>query len=306
MGKKWDKVQTAVIVVLVICLVLSFSRISILESNIEQLRSHHANEVSTIRQEISHIYQNVNDKLEQEASLLSGAQATFGELNLEAHTVAVTLTVVPKQIAQDTALQVSINGRTAELTRTGNSFTGTIPVDLFTQEEQLLLAITTDAGTQTQYLTDVYVGGRWMEYIPALYHCEISGDATFQDGLYKLNGYLDIHSSPLTETPGVRFEQYVLVTEVNGVEVSREDISEEIMKNPMYPDGLYFSGTYRREFEVREGDELAIRLEATDTLGYVHKMLLHYWKEQNGAVAETVYGGQSIYDADGNLLFGGK
>ena len=42
------------------------------------------------------------------------------------------------------------------------------------------------------------------------------------------------------------------------------------------------------ECEAKEGDYVRIYLEATDSLGYLHRMLIHQWREQNGAKAEAV------------------
>ena len=44
-----------------------------------------------------------------------------------------------------------------------------------------------------------------------------------------------------------------------------------------------------------------------DSLGYIHKTLAHYWLErEDGSQAETVFGGEMIFDRDGNLLYGNK
>jgi hypothetical protein len=46
---------------------------------------------------------------------------------------------------------------------------------------------------------------------------------------------------------------------------------------------------------------------AEDNLGYIHKTLAHFWiQSEDGAVAEAVFGGEWIYDKDGNLLYGEK
>ena len=52
-----------------------------------------------------------------------------------------------------------------------------------------------------------------------------------------------------------------------------------------------------------EGDELGIYLEAADSLGYLHRMLLHHWKVLDGATAEAVDGSEYIYDPNGNQIF---
>lgn len=57
------------------------------------------------------------------------------------------------------------------------------------------------------------------------------------------------------------------------------------------------------ECEANEGDELCIYLEATDSLGYLHRMLVHQWREQNCAMAEAVDASEYIYDPNGVQIF---
>ena len=44
-------------------------------------------------------------------------------------------------------------------------------------------------------------------------------------------------------------------------------------------------------------------LEATDSLGYLHRRLIHHWKQQNGNVAEAVDASEYIYAPDGTPVF---
>jgi hypothetical protein len=252
---------------------------------------------------VQSIYQNVDEKLREEASLLSSVEAEYGEFDLENHTIDVTVKLVPKLISEEMKVQVSINGRTAELSRTGNSFTGTVPVDIYNIGELMLLTIDTAAGTQTQYLSEVQVEYLWAERIPSLYYCDISGNATFADGKYTLNGHIDINCSPVADTPDVKFESFVLVTELNSKEINREDISQDVLNYQTYPHGVYWRDEYKMECAAKESDELGIYLEATDSLGYLHRMLLHHWKVLDGATAEAVDGSEYIYDPNGNQIF---
>ena len=293
-----------VIVVLVIALAVCFAKIHALESEVDVLRGDLASEISMLRDDVNSIYNNVDEMLEAEASLLSSWDAEYGEVDLENHTVDMRVTLVPKLISENMKLQVSINGRSADLIKSGNDFTGVIPVDLFNDEEQMLLTIETDAGIQTQYIPEIQTQYLWVGKIPTLYYCDISGNGTFTQGKYALDATIDLNCSPFEETPGISFEKFVLVTELNGTEINREDISDDVLNYQSYPHGVYFRDEYHMECEAEEGDELIIRLEATDSLGYVHKMVLHYWKEQNGAVAEAINGSEFIYDAAGNLVYG--
>ena len=200
-------------------------------------------------------------------------------------------------------IQISINGRSADLVKSRNAFIGSIPVDLYNMSEQMLMTIETGAGTQTQFLSEIRTEYLWEGKIPSLYHCDISGSGTFTEGKYTLDASIDINCSPVMETPDVKFEKFEIVTELNGQEINREDITSDVLNYETYPHGVFFVGEYNMECEAVEGDELAIYLEATDSLGYLHRRLLHFWKEQNGAMAEAVDASEYIYAPDGTPIY---
>ena len=302
MEKKIKSLQ-ACVVILTIALCACIYKINALESDLKKLDYSWERQNQQIINQVQSIYQNVDEKLREEASLLSSVAAEYGDIDLENHTIDVTVKIVPKLILDDLNIQISMNGRKAELSRDGNYFIGTIPVDIYNVGEQMLMTIDTATGTQTQYLSEIRVEYLWGERIPSLYYSDISGQATFAEGKYTLNGHININCSPAVQTPDVTFESFILVTEVNGKEISKEDISSEVLNYEAYPNGVYWYDTYQMECEAVEGDELGIYLEATDSLGYLHKMLLHHWKVSNGATAEAVDGSEYIYSPDGTRIF---
>ena len=301
--KKRINLLTILVIVLGIALCFAFVKINDLELRIRNLQGYMNSSVSMLENSVNSIYTNVDQQLKEEASLLSGVDVEYGEINLEDHTIDVTVKLVPKLISEDMKISVSIDGRSTDLSKTGSAFTGTIPVDIYNMGELLLMSIDTEAGTQTQYLSEIQVEYLWDSRIPSLYYCDLSGTGTFGEGKYTLNGELDINCSGVEQTPNVRFEKFVLVTELNGNEINREDISQDVLNYQTYPHGVYFRDDYTMECEAVEGDELAIYLEATDSLGYLHRMLIHHWKEQNGAMAEAVDASEYIYAPDGTPIY---
>ena len=292
-----------VVAILSIALVACFIWVYTLTNEINRLSNAMYSQHQTLRNQVESIYNNVENMLQEEASLLSGVEAEYGEINLEDHTIDVTVKLVPKLISEDMKISVSINGRNADLTKTGSAFTGTIPVDIYNKDELMFMSIETEAGIQTQYLSEIQVVHLWDTRIPSLYYCDLSGNVAFTEGKYTLTGMLDINCSAVERTPNVGFEKFVLVTELNGKEINREDISQDVLNYQTYPHGVYFRDDYTMECEAVEGDELSIYLEATDSLGYLHRMLIHHWKEQNGAMAEAVDASEYIYAPDGTPVF---
>ena len=301
--KQKTNLQELIIGILAAGLVFSFARIGRLENEIDQLENSLNSQYHMLTTQVESIYTSVDQMLKEEASLLSNVTAEHGELNVDDHTIDVTVSLVPKLISDDMKVQLSINGRTTELSRNGSTFTGMIPVNIYNKDEQLLMTIETAAGTQTQFLPEVQTEYLWEGRLPSLYHCEISGERGLSEGKYVLNGELDINCSPVEDTPNVRFEKFVLVTELNGKEINREDISQDVLNYQTYPHGVYFRHDYQMECEAAEGDELGIYLEATDSLGYLHRRLIHHWKQQNGNVAEAVDASEHIYAPDGTPVF---
>lgn len=295
--------QKLVIVILVVAISFCFVFINMLENEIDQLEEAMHSQHQMLMNQVESIYNNVDQKLQEEASLLTNVSAEYGELNLKDHTIDVTVTLVPKLISDDMKVQISINGRYTEMTRFGSVFTGTIPVDIYNLGELILMTIDTDDGTQTQMLGEVRTEYLWEGKIPSLYYCDISGTGKLGEGKYTLTGMLDINCSAVEQTPNVGFEKFVLVAELNDKEINREDISEDVLNFQNYPHGVYFRHDYTMECEAVEGDELCIFLEATDSLGYLHCRLIHHWKEQNGAMAEAVDASEYIYDPNGVQIF---
>ena len=301
--KKKRNVLTIIVIILGIALCFAFVKINDLELRIRNLQGYMNSSVSMLENSINSIYNNVDQQLKEEANLLSGVEAEYGDINIDDHTIDVTVKLVPKLISEDMKISVSINGRNADLTKTGSAFTGTIPVDIYNKDELMFMSIETEAGIQTQYLSEIQVVHLWDTRIPSLYYCDLSGTGTFGEGKYSLTGELDINCSPVEQTPNVSFEKFVLVMELNGKEINREDISQDVLNYQNYPHGVYFRHDYQMECEAVEGDDLSIYLEATDSLGYLHRMLIHHWKEQNGAMAEAVDASEYIYDSNGVQIF---
>ena len=301
--KQKTNLQKLIIVIMSAALAFCFVLISRLENEIDQMENSLNSQYHMLTTQVESIYTSVDQMLKEEASLLSNVTAEHGELNVDDHTIDVTVSLVPKLISDDMKVQLSINGRTTELSRNGSNFAGMIPVNIYNKDEQLLMTIETAAGIQTQFLPEVQTEYLWEGRLPSLYHCEISGDRGLSEGKYTIEGELDINCSPIEDTPNVHFEKFVLVTELNGKEIDREDISQDVLNYQTYPHGVYFRHDYQMECEAAEGDELGIYLEATDSLGYLHRRLIHHWKQQNGAVAEAVDASEYIYAPDGTPVF---
>ena len=285
-------------------LVISYFRISALSGKIDSLIAENSRlnaSIQGINHSIHSIYDNVDRQLKEQSSLISGVDYALGDPGEDKKTVELSLTVVPKSITEDMELSVTVGGMTAPLERNDSAFTGTIDVGLFVDYDQKpLLSIQSADGIATEYLEDIDIAYLFSLYLPSLYVDMTHTGREFANGKFSLNMDFSIESKPAYDHAPVTFVNYTLLEEVNGLEIGRKDITADVRNA-----GESYLSQYDKTFDAALGDELAVYVVAEDSLGYIHKVLAHYWVEsENGEVAETIYGGEWIYSKDGSLLYG--
>lgn len=305
-NKKQINWKTFIIVLMAVLLAFSLYKIALLSDEIDSLKSRNSNltgDVQVLRDEINSIYDNVDKQLKKQASLISGVDFSIGNPSEDMKTVELSLTVVPKVISDDMQVSVTVEGVTAPLERNGSEFTGTIDVGLFVDYNQWpLLSIKSAGETKTEYLEDIDVSYMFSRHLPSLYADMSGGNGKLSDGTLSVDLGFSIESKPAYGNAPITFTSFTLIEEVNGKEISRQDITDEVRKS-----GESYNTRYVKNFKVTYGDELKVYVIAEDSLGYIHKTLAHYWLEsEDGAQAEAVFGGEMIYDKDGNLLYGDK
>ena len=292
-------------VALVVLLAVSLFKIAELSDEVENLQRENtslSNGIQALRDDIQSIYDNVDAKLKEQASLVAGVDFEVGDISDDMKSVELALTVVPKLVSDDMEVSVSVDGNTVPLTRNGSEFTGSVAVGLFVDYNQWpLLSIKSSEGTKTEYLDSVDVSYLFSRYLPSLY-ADMSASSTLKNGKLQVDAGFSIESDPANSNSPITFVSFTLMEEINGEEVSRSDITDEVRKS-----GNSYNTRYNKSFEMTPEDELKVYVIAEDTLGYIHKTLAHFWiQSEDGAVAEAVFGGEWIYDQDGNLLYGDK
>ena len=298
----WKMIITVAIIGL---LVFSLYQIAVLKDDIDNLKYRNSTlsaQVQTLRDEIHSVYDNVDDKLKEQASLVSGVDFQIGDISDDMKSVELTLTVVPKLVSDDMEVAISVDGKTVPLTRNGSEFTGSVAVGLFVgYNEWPLLSIKSAEGTKTEYLDSVDVSYLYSRHLPSLY-ADMSASSTLKNGKLQVDAGFSVESKPASNNSPITFVSFTLIEEINGEEVSRSDITEEVRKS-----GNSYNTRYVKSFEMSQENELKIYVIAEDNLGYIHKTLAHFWiQSEDGSVAEAVFGGEWIYDKDGNLLYGDK
>ncbi len=314
MEKQKKKINWKNIVIILMAGVLVFCLVKIdelLDKNIylEQKIGNLSSEISSIESTINSIYDNVDEQLKKEASLLAGMDYEIGDLNNDKKTVPVKFTIVPKELREDMTVSLSLEDETIALTKNGDTYVGTIDVDMFLgYNEYPLLSIETPESRKTEFLEDVWIYNLYQQFIPTV-SADMFGRTTYHNESTKVtvNQTLSIGTllnGMYSAEAGEAFcTSYEIVTELNGKEISREDITTEVLAAKEQYDVEYV-----KEYDLNSEDLLVIYVEAEDTLGYLHKTCVLYWQREEESVAapEPVeYYVEYIYDKDGNLLLDG-
>lgn len=304
-GKKLkDRDLYIIILGMIIMLGCCFGKINSLSEEIERLKRDSVMEDDILREQINSIYRNVEEQRKKEASILTESTFSLGELDTKTQKVPVTIQIMPKEIHEDMQMKVELDGEQAEFEKNGSFYEATIPVGLFLIEEPYpMVSITTGGVTKTEKLEEIWLGELWGKWFPSLRAEDATGRSSFKDGKLVFDTQTLIEWQYSDNTSQVIFENFAVVTEINGKEVKRVDVTEKVKNAEGFAEGivaLEFTDIY----EVVEGDAVSVYVVAEDSFGYIHKTLAHYWQKSGGASAETVYGGESVYDKEGNMLYG--
>ena len=294
----WTIVVTVVLVCMMIFCLAKISDLSNEISNLRNTIANYQNQMNYLRNDINTIYDNVDEKLKKEASLLSSVDYSLGELNTETHTVPVTLKVVPKNLTDDMQLSVKVGSETVALERNGNEFSATISVNMFIDyDDYPMLNIVSGETTKTEKLEDVDVSRLFTRYLPYVYaHLESSD--SLKNGKLAIDGNLMFDEKPVAMDSNVTITKIELITVKNEQEIDRKDITSNITNQSYHvPVNLSYDAKY--------GDKFCIYVLAKDSLGYTHKSLAFFWNdldENTHHAITAIDGSVQIYDKNGNLL----
>lgn len=303
---------------LVIALIVCFAKIEDLRTRINQLDNIHSNEVSSLRNQISSIYNNVDEQMKKQGSLFTNVKREFGEFNSETMKADIKISVVPKTIVDNMKVNVSLCGATAEMTKNENGeYSAVVPVGIFEIEDYFpLVTISANGETKTEYLEDQSVHGIFSNYLPTMLGGTIkTSRASLTDGKLTVDGDFFVGYNLGDVDKRAKFEKYTLITEVAGKEIAKKDITDIITKHERVDNiengkvNFQFKETYGLSGE----NSLTIYVVAEDTFGYLHKKIAFNWHhpdidepvpEPAHAVEEAMYVGEIITDKDGKVLFG--
>ncbi len=293
---KKEHIPYVLMCVLAVALAVLSFRVKDLENELIRAKNNFNSEIYMLRQDISSIYQNVDDRMKKDASLFSNVSYTLGELT-DGGIIPVAFEILPKTVADDTEITLTLGDEAIILEREGDLFKGTVTAGIF-EDDLIPLVSVISSVKQTEYLEDVNLSLLYQKVLPE-FSADMAGGSTYNNRVKKLliDHTFSVNNQTVS-TQNIDFVNFTLVEEINGKEVLREDITDKVVSGG----GNYFC-EYKKSYDIKIGDTLMIYVEAEDSFGYIHRRVAYHWmKNDSGAVADVYYHGEAILDKNGNIL----
>ena len=302
-----DIILGVIIVGLIIALFNSYTRINELNSNVSNLQNNLDQNINTIRTDIADIYENVDQRLKKEASILSGYDITYGPLDTTNYTTPILVSVTPKNADNNTSVSVEIGETTVQLNRNGEVFSGYIDTNVFIADSTLpLITVKNSSSTQNEYLEDHDMKNLFTVFMPYLYSDLVIREESYSNNKIKISGELSVDSKPPSENCTTTYTQIWLVGESNGKEVFRNDITQKVENS----NGKIISieKTFNSA-EYKNYTDMKYFIVAKDSLEFNHKCPINTLNHSSNGSTTTELeqvsdGWGCIYDKDGKLLYG--
>ena len=303
-----DIVLGIIILGLIIALFNSYSKINELNNNVHNLQNNLEQNINVMRSDIADIYNNVDERLKKEASILSAYDITYGLLDTSNHTTPLLVSVTPKKSDSNTSVSVNIGETTVQLNRNGEVFSGYIDTDIFIEESIYpLITVKNNGEVLNEYLEDYDMKNLFTDFFPYLYSDLVIHEEIYSNNKTKIIGDLSVDSKPQSENCITTYTQIWLIGESNGNEVFRNDITQKVEASKgkiISIEKTFNSAEYKNYADIK------FFVVATDSLGFTHKCPVNTINHSSNGdtitseLEQAPDGWGCIYNKDGKLLYG--
>lgn len=292
-----------------------------LSKELESLRGSLSNNTQNLQSQIESIYVNVDNKLKEEASLLSKSDYEYGKIDIKNATADIVFSILPKEYTSNTAVEIIFDGKSWPLEFKGGCFTGTVTVPLFGDYYEVMDVKLTDGEnirTQTPEWSFSPIG---LLGELSVTEGNLSSYGTYGDNTYKstVEGVLQMDYYCKKDIGTLK--ELWLVQEINGEVKQRTQIPLNttrpenlgVYSEYVGPETEYSSTSYYYEmkhtFEAPYGTTQAVYIEAVDSNGLHYRtaicqgMATALIEKESNSHGGDFYYSSKITDADGKILW---
>lgn len=303
--KKW-KVAFICIIVLGVFLFGSLLKIFDLSEYITDMEKNHAYQMENFRNQIDSIYNNVDEQMKKEASLLSYIDCEYGELNPKTNTIKMTFTAIPKTLTDETTLSIKIGKDEIELTKSGDQFIGEYDAYAFrTDEEKNLIPILTIKNgnkNENEFLPEIHTNYLYQRFFGDLVADGSNFDTTLKKVIdngknyyeFQIQANFSIYFVTADENPD--FKKLYILTEINDQLLETKDVTYAVDEYGCYNEHMTFN------YNVSSDDNVKAYAVLQDGYGYYHLICLYDYSFERSRPISFTDDSEKIYDQNKKLL----
>ena len=290
-------------ILLIVCLV----QIADLRAELQNMRSNMGSRLSDILTNVNNSYSYIEEKLEENASIISKSEFEFGEIDIKAGTVEVNAYVIPKEYQPDVTQAFFLCGdEEVPAEYVGGKYVATMYMPLY-EDVMMASVMFKENGTIRTESLDWFFNPR-AELLPYVYAYNAGSFSVGKSGekenvsTWTFSGDLEI------DVVGKYRDEFKadtaeIVRFLDGKEVERFDITLEAMTAHNT-----FSYNWNPTYEIPFGSTQELFVDVTLKNDLVYRSQISYCRmdEQGNPVEDDGYWEKleaDIYDTEGNLLY---
>lgn len=258
------KISYILLGVLIVTQFYSLVKINSLESQVENYRHMLYSTEDDLSRKINSIYDNVDQRLKEDESLLNKAWLELGTIDTEALTVPIRFTIEPKIIEDDTSIYLDFDGEKIELERKGLEFTASKDF-IITDRVDPKIVIQSNGVKKIEENENLKLSSLRNEIFPYI-HARFSGKSSYIGDSYRMDGDLDVDYKLSNQNNP--FIELVYVVKVDGKTIKESPLSQDERKASNF-NKLKIEDNYPLE----DGQILTLNIVALDSLGFSHEYL---------------------------------
>ncbi len=303
--KRW-KIAFVCIIILGLFLFGSLWKIFDLSEYISDMEQNHAYEMENFRSQIDSIYNNVDEQMKKEASLLSYINCEYGELNPKTNTVKMIFTAIPKAVTDETTLSIKIGKDEIELKKNGDKFIGEYDAYAFRtdEEEDLIPILTIKNGdkSENEFLPEIHTNYLYQRFFGDLVADGSNFDTTLKKVIDNGNNYYEFQIQAnfsiyyVTADENPDFKKLYILTEINDQLLETKDVTYAVDEYGCYNEHMTFN------YNVNSDDNVKAYAVLQDGYGYYHLICLYDYSFDSSGPINFTDDNEKIYDRNKKLL----
>lgn len=260
------KILYLIIILLGLSNIFTSIRLNNLENSINNNMQQSYSIEDNLRNEISNIYSNLEEKLKKQGSIIDSYDVKFGsELNTDNLTIPITVTITPKEYSEELTSSLQLNDKIIEMQRNGTTFSVTASASIF--DDLKLKIILNENGIQkTETIEEDYdLKGK---YILEIMNGGFVGSVSRSSGKYNYYGNINIHFNRFEEDNP---KSLTIVKEVNDKVIEEQKIDLKKV-NLSYERPIEIS--MKDALDISIGDKFVVYAKVVDKYNLTYKYII--------------------------------